>query len=101
LGRLRRFMADVKQDFDRELNSAELAELRQLKQELHDTRRQIEESSNQLYNTIAKESAPDSVAPVAPPPEAPANRDAPVRPPAARRKRTRRTPTSDGGTGKA
>ncbi|BAU47249.1 hypothetical protein SVA_0670 [Sulfurifustis variabilis] len=53
LGRLRRFMTDVKQDFDRELRGTELEELRKLKQELNETRRIMEESSSQLYRNIS------------------------------------------------
>lgn len=53
LGRLRRFMTDVKQDFDRELRGAELEELRKLKQELNETRRLMEDSSSQLYRDLS------------------------------------------------
>jgi sec-independent protein translocase protein TatB len=53
LGKLRRFMTDVKQDFDRELRGSELEELRKLKQELNETRRLMEESSSQLYRNIS------------------------------------------------
>lgn len=54
LGRLRRFMTDVKQDFDRELRGTELEELRKLKQELNETRRMMEESSSQLYRNLSE-----------------------------------------------
>jgi len=53
LGRLRRFVDNVRQDFDRELHSEELAELRKLKQELHNTRRIMEESSQQLFQDLS------------------------------------------------
>ena len=53
LGRLRRFMSDVKQDFDRELQDADLAELRNLKQELDETRRSFEETSGQLMQQVS------------------------------------------------
>lgn len=105
LGRLRRFMADVKQDFDRELHTAELAELRKLKEELHDTRRQIEDSSSQLYNTITKETAPDAAVRSAAEAPAPtgtpsAGAEATSATAPARRKRVKRTPAKDGGTRK-
>lgn len=49
-GRLRRFVADVKQDLDKEMHHAELSELRKLKQELDDTRRLMENTSGQLIH---------------------------------------------------
>src|SRR5690606_29192204 len=54
LGRLRRFVADVKQDFDRELQDAELADLRNLKQELEETRRTFEETSGKLMRQVSE-----------------------------------------------
>ena len=51
-GRLRRFVSDVKQDLDRELHQAELSELRQLKQELDETRRVMEDSSGRLMQDV-------------------------------------------------
>ncbi|MBI3574396.1 MAG: twin-arginine translocase subunit TatB [Gammaproteobacteria bacterium] len=51
-GRLRRFVSDVKQDLDRELHQAELSELRQLKQELDETRRVMEDSSGRLIQDL-------------------------------------------------
>ena len=60
MGQLRRFIADVKQDIDREINTEELAELRKLKQELNDTRRVMENTSGQLiqgFTEVAPESA--------------------------------------------
>ncbi|HEY8553957.1 MAG TPA: Sec-independent protein translocase protein TatB [Burkholderiales bacterium] len=48
LGRVRRFVADVKQDIDKEMQLAELAELRNLKRELDETRRMVEETSGKL-----------------------------------------------------
>jgi sec-independent protein translocase protein TatB len=58
VGRLRRFITDVKQDFDRELHGAELSELRQLKQELDDTRRIVGESSSELVQQLTGPVAP-------------------------------------------
>lgn len=68
LGQLRRFMTDVKQDFDRELRTAELDELRKLKQELNDTRRLMEESSQQIFRDISNDL--ETSATIAPPAEA-------------------------------
>lgn len=67
LGRLRRFMSDVKQDLDKELHSAELAELRKLKKELDDTRRLIEESSGELYQSVTQPAGTDTAPTIAPP----------------------------------
>jgi sec-independent protein translocase protein TatB len=71
--RIRRFVADVKQDFDRELQQADLAEFRKLKEELADTRRLMEETTGQLANSLAatanpesKSAAPPAIAPPAP-----------------------------------
>ncbi|MFP5350721.1 MAG: Sec-independent protein translocase protein TatB [Gammaproteobacteria bacterium] len=97
LGRLRRFMNDVKQDLDKELHSAELTELRKLKQELDDTRRVIEESSGQLYRDISDPSPP-STPTIAPPPDTPAieTPTKPARPKTARTKRAKRAVKTDG-----
>ena len=51
-GRLRRFVSGVKQDLDRELHQVELSELRQLKQELDETRRVMEDSSGRLMQDL-------------------------------------------------
>lgn len=48
VARFRRLVADVKQDFDRELQHADLAELKKLREEINETRRVMEESSSQL-----------------------------------------------------
>ncbi|OGI48952.1 MAG: twin arginine-targeting protein translocase TatB [Candidatus Muproteobacteria bacterium RBG_16_65_34] len=48
LARIRRFVADVKQDFDREMHDEELKELRKLKDDLDDTRRLMQETSGKL-----------------------------------------------------
>lgn len=77
-GRLRRFVSDVKQDFDRELHQVELSELRQLKQELDETRRIMEDSSGRLLQDV--QSTPASVNTTAP------NR---IAPPSAAKKKTR------------
>lgn len=54
LGRLRGFVANVKQDLDRELHTHELSELRRLKEELEQTRRTFEESSHRMLNSIGQ-----------------------------------------------
>ena len=98
LGWLRRFMTDVKQDFDRELRTAELSELQKLKQELHDTRRLIEESSDQLYHSIAQ---PPPGAGATPPAGIPTNNPEPATPAPSRKRVRRARATKDGGTPKA
>ena len=101
LGRLRGFMNDVKQDLDKELHSAELTELRKLKQELDETRRVIEESSGQLYRDISDPNPP-STPTIAPPSDTPAIEapTKPARPKTARTKRTKRTVKTNGGSPK-
>lgn len=61
MGQLRRFVADVKQDIDREINTEDLAELRKLKQELNDTRQLMQNTSGDLvkgFTEISPDSAP-------------------------------------------
>jgi len=78
--RIRRFVSEVKQDLDREMHDAELTELRQLKQELDQTRQVMQETSGELAQSFtaaasairpnaAENSATDSPpsAPVPPP----------------------------------
>ncbi|MFL6622645.1 MAG: Sec-independent protein translocase protein TatB [Sulfurifustis sp.] len=62
VARFRRFVADVKSDFDRELEHADLQELRKLKQELDDTRRLMEETSSKLVQQAQIEPTPPSAA---------------------------------------
>ena len=101
LGRLRRFMNDVKRDLDNELHSADLAELRKLKQELDETRRVIEESSGQVYRQVAGEVAPPTTPVIAPPPPTPSDSPAPAKSrPKARAKRAKRTTKTNGGNSK-
>lgn len=103
-GRLRRFVSDVKQDLDRELHQAELSELRQLKQELDETRRVMEDSSGRLMQDLQAVPAgtnaaarPNTIAPpIEPaPPTAkrrrPAKKKKTIRRTHGRRKQTRRT----------
>ena len=58
LARFRRFVSDVKQDFDREMQHADLAELHKLKQELDETRRTMEEASSRLMQQASIEPPP-------------------------------------------
>lgn len=53
LAKFRRFITNVKQDFNTELHGAELAELRKLKSELDDTRRAISDSGARLVQDLA------------------------------------------------
>jgi sec-independent protein translocase protein TatB len=53
LAKLRRFITNVKQDFNTELHSAELAELRKLKNELDETRRAISDSGTRIVQDLA------------------------------------------------
>lgn len=54
MGKLRRFITDVKQDLDREIQHEELIELRKLKQELSDTRHLMENASGDLARDFSK-----------------------------------------------
>ncbi|MBI5783457.1 MAG: twin-arginine translocase subunit TatB [Gammaproteobacteria bacterium] len=62
MGQLRRFIADVKQDIDREMHTEDLAELRKLRQELNDTRSLMESTSGELVKGFT-EITPDTGAP--------------------------------------
>jgi sec-independent protein translocase protein TatB len=64
VGRFRRFVADVKQDLDRELQHADLQELSKLKQELADTRRVMEETSSGLMQQANIYPSSNGVVPV-------------------------------------
>jgi sec-independent protein translocase protein TatB len=52
VGRLRAFVANVRQDIDHQIDSGELEELRRLKEELNQTRQLVEESSRSVYQGI-------------------------------------------------
>jgi sec-independent protein translocase protein TatB len=75
MGQLRRFIADVKLDLDREIHSEELSELRKLKQELDSTRRLMQNTSGELVKGFA-EINPGTAAPTIHPPVPPALPDA-------------------------
>jgi len=71
--RIRRFVSEVKSDFDRELHNAELTELHKLKQELDETRHVMEDSSSKLMQDLqtveartAAAAAANTIAPPAP-----------------------------------
>lgn len=80
LARFRRFVSDVKQDFDRELQHADLAELHKLKQELEETRRTIEETSSRLMHDATTVTTPPVVSPKATEPPAAVPSIAPLAP---------------------
>jgi len=73
VGRIRAWIANVKQDLDREINSEELAEFRKLKTELEETKRLIEQSAGQTLSQVRSDlestaSTTPSIAPPAPVP---------------------------------
>jgi sec-independent protein translocase protein TatB len=75
MARIRRFVTDVKQDFDREMRDAELTELRRLKEELDETRRAFEDGSGKLLadlNATQAAVTADLSATASPTPPAPA-----------------------------
>lgn len=51
-GRVRQFVASVKEDFDQELRTEELAELRKLHHELNETRQLIQRSSSEAFEGL-------------------------------------------------
>lgn len=75
VGQLRRFIADVKLDLDREIHSEELSELRKLKQELDSTRRLMQNTSGELVKGFT-EISPDTAAPTIHSPQPPGLPDA-------------------------
>lgn len=52
MAKIRHFVSNVKQDFDRGMRNAELTELHQLKQELDETRRLMEDTSGRMMQQI-------------------------------------------------
>ena len=52
VGRARRFVASVKEDFDQELRTEELTELRKLQHEISETRQFIQQSSSQTLDAL-------------------------------------------------
>ena len=67
VGRLRRFISEVKRDFDQELRGEELDELRRLKHGLEDTRRMIGDSSNRILQGLTGETSTGPTGPTAAP----------------------------------
>ena len=65
VGKLRHFVANAKQDFDQQLNSEDLSELRKLKQELEEARRQIESTTHQAFSDVARDPGEKSSTPTA------------------------------------
>jgi sec-independent protein translocase protein TatB len=114
MARLRNFVNNVKQDFDREMRGSELEELRKLKQELDETRRVIQESSGKMISGISAElsataaaasltanapattAAPPTIAPPVPPPVSESSSTAaePAAPARAGAPKTRRRPAA-------
>lgn len=62
VGSLRRFVASVKEDFDQELRTEELGELRKLQQELSETRQLIRRSSSDALERLQKDIDAESAA---------------------------------------
>ncbi len=88
--RIRRFVSEVKSDFDRELHNAELTELHKLKQELDETRHVMEDASGKLMQDLqtveARTVAAAAANTIAPP--------VPETPSTARKKKSRRKKTA-------
>jgi len=59
VARLRGFIANVKQDLDREFQAEELTELRKLKEELDQARQVIGKSSGDLMQDLADSAGPE------------------------------------------
>lgn len=91
VAKIRRFVADVKQDLDREMQQADLAELRNLKQELDETRRVVQETSGNLIkeaNIAAPSDAAGNASAAADSP-GPVESAPPSRPPARKKRSTK------------
>lgn len=78
MGQLRRFIADVKSDLDREIHTEDLTELRKLKDELTQTRQLMQNTSGELIQGFS-EVTHDSTSPTihSSEPQAPAAVEAP------------------------
>lgn len=105
MAKIRHFVANVKQDFDRGMRNAELTELHQLKQELDETRRLMEDTSGRLMQQISAIPSEETPAVAAapkftsssPPAElSPSPKAAPTQEPASKnpRKRSHATPVT-------
>lgn len=82
MGRIRRFMDNVKQDLDREMNSGELAEFKKLQEELAATRELVQRQGGQTLEMITRDAhgegqdasaAPSDTTPALPDPARAAN----------------------------
>jgi sec-independent protein translocase protein TatB len=62
VGSLRRFVASVKEDFDQELRTEDLSELRKLQQELSETRQLIQRSSSDALERLQRDVDAESAA---------------------------------------
>jgi len=105
MGQLRRFIADVKLDIDREMHTEDLAELRKLKDELNDTRRVMQNTSGELVKGFT-EITPGVSSPTIHSLETPSLTDTPATSPSTARRRGKprnksRTGKKHGGTRKA
>lgn len=68
LGKLRAFVSNVKDDFDRHMEAGELDEFKRLKEELEETRRTIGESSRRTFEDLHGMAEADVAEPTAPKP---------------------------------
>ena len=93
VAKVRRFVADVKQDIDREMQQAELSELRNLKQELDATRRVVEETTGSLIKEADISAPPETARNTSAAATAPASAEStplPGQPPARKKRATKR-----------
>ena len=101
LGKLRRFVSEVKQDLDREIHHEELNELRKLKQELDATRSLMQDTSGELvkgFTEVATGAAEPKIQPnVSPEPaRLPSTPEQAAKPARAKPKKKSRTGKKDG-----
>jgi len=106
LGRLRRFVSDVKQDIDREMQAEELAELRRLREDLEQTRGSIAQAAQEILPPSTGGELEIFEGSLAPPATAPAPTDSATdkpqssaKPKRARKPRTPRAPIDAGAEG--
>lgn len=85
VGRVRRFVASVKEDFDQELRTEELTELRKLQHEISETRQLIQQSSSQAFESLQQDFQADSPVKTA---DTQAKRKSPSRTRTAKRKKS-------------
>jgi sec-independent protein translocase protein TatB len=90
VGALRRFVASVKEDFDQELRTEELSELRNLQQELSETRQLIQRSSSEAFDRLQRDIDAESAASTGPGTREPQRKRAP-KPKPARQTRPRKS----------